>query len=173
MHRRRRLPPPAGPRPRPGPRPGRSGLGERHHNIWPSSGRPGSGKTFLACALANAAIRRGHTALYLRFPRMLDELAIARVGRTLRSPHGHAGPASTSWSSTTSSSGRSPPTRPPTPWRSSRTAPGCARPSSPASCRSPCGTRPWGSRPSPTPCSAKPQGARRRSIAEEEVTTRG
>ena len=48
-------------------------------------GATGTGKTFLACALANAAIRRGHNALYLRFPRMLDELAIARVdGRFAR-----------------------------------------------------------------------------------------
>ncbi|MGH7732179.1 MAG: ATP-binding protein [Gemmatimonadales bacterium] len=39
----------------------------------------GVGKTYLACALANSAIRHGHAALYLRAPRMLDELAIARV----------------------------------------------------------------------------------------------
>jgi DNA replication protein DnaC len=49
-----------------------------HHNIA-VVGPTGVGKTFLACALANAAIRRGHTALYLRAPRMLDELAVARV----------------------------------------------------------------------------------------------
>lgn len=43
------------------------------------------GKTFVACALANAAVRRGHSALYLRGPRMLDELAIARAdGRLSR-----------------------------------------------------------------------------------------
>lgn len=42
-------------------------------------GPTGVGKTFLACALTNCAIRRGHTALYLRASRMLDELAIARV----------------------------------------------------------------------------------------------
>lgn len=48
-------------------------------------GPTGVGKTFLACALANCAIRRGHTALYLRASRMLDELAIARVdGRFAR-----------------------------------------------------------------------------------------
>ena len=38
----------------------------------------GTGKTYLACALAHAAIRNGHTALYQRAPRMLDDLAIAR-----------------------------------------------------------------------------------------------
>jgi len=42
-------------------------------------GATGVGKTYVACALAQAAIRRGHTALYLRFPRMIDELAVARV----------------------------------------------------------------------------------------------
>ena len=48
-------------------------------------GPTGVGKTFLACALAHAAIRRGHTALYLRAPRMFDELAIARAdGRLSR-----------------------------------------------------------------------------------------
>ena len=42
-------------------------------------GPTGVGKTFLACALAHAAIRRGHSALYLRAPRMLAELAAARA----------------------------------------------------------------------------------------------
>jgi len=42
-------------------------------------GATGVGKTYVACALAQAAIRHGHTALYLRFPRMIDELAVARV----------------------------------------------------------------------------------------------
>ena len=42
-------------------------------------GATGLGKTYLACALAEAAIRKGHTALYMRFPRMIDELAVARV----------------------------------------------------------------------------------------------
>ena len=42
------------------------------------TGPTGSGKTYLACALAHAAITNGHTALYQRAPRMLDELAIAR-----------------------------------------------------------------------------------------------
>ena len=42
-------------------------------------GPTGVGKTYLACALAHAAIRRGHSALYLRAPRMFDELAVARA----------------------------------------------------------------------------------------------
>src|SRR6266508_3131392 len=48
-------------------------------------GATGLGKTYLACALANAAIRRGHSALYLRAPRLLDEVALARAdGRLVR-----------------------------------------------------------------------------------------
>lgn len=41
-------------------------------------GPTGGGKTFTACALAQAAVRSGHTALYLRAPRMLDDLVLAR-----------------------------------------------------------------------------------------------
>jgi len=51
----------------------------RHHHNVAVVGATGLGKTFLGCALANAAIRRGHSALYLRAPRMLDELAIAHA----------------------------------------------------------------------------------------------
>lgn len=48
-------------------------------------GSTGVGKTFLACALAQAALRRGHRALYLRAPRLLDDLVIARAdGRLAR-----------------------------------------------------------------------------------------
>jgi len=42
-------------------------------------GATGIGKTFVACALAQAAIRKGPSALYLRFPRMIDELTVPRV----------------------------------------------------------------------------------------------
>ena len=49
-----------------------------HRNVL-IVGATGCGKTFIACALANAAIRRAHTALYLRAPRLLSELALARA----------------------------------------------------------------------------------------------
>ena len=49
-----------------------------NHRSIVITGPTGTGKTYLACALANAAIRNSHTALYQRAPRMLDELAIAR-----------------------------------------------------------------------------------------------
>lgn len=42
------------------------------------TGPTGSGKTFIACALANSACRNGHSAHYIRLPRLLQELHIAR-----------------------------------------------------------------------------------------------
>jgi DNA replication protein DnaC len=46
------------------------------------SGATGAGKTYLACALAQAAIRRGHRALYWRLPRLLDALRLAHADGT-------------------------------------------------------------------------------------------
>jgi DNA replication protein DnaC len=48
-----------------------------HQNIL-ITGPTGVGKTYLACALANAACRQGRTALYQRLPRLFEDLAIAR-----------------------------------------------------------------------------------------------
>ena len=42
-------------------------------------GPTGVGKTFVACALAHAALRHDQRALYLRVPRLLDELVLARA----------------------------------------------------------------------------------------------
>ena len=42
------------------------------------TGPTGVGKTWLACALAHSACRQGHTALYLRLPRLLQDLNIAK-----------------------------------------------------------------------------------------------
>src|SRR5438067_5897587 len=54
------------------------------HNLL-ISGPTGAGKSFLACALTHAAVRRGHTALYVRTPRLLTELALSRGdGRYVR-----------------------------------------------------------------------------------------
>jgi DNA replication protein DnaC len=47
------------------------------HNVL-VTGATGCGKSFLACALAHAAIRQGHTGLYVRTPRLLDDLAVSR-----------------------------------------------------------------------------------------------
>jgi DNA replication protein DnaC len=55
-----------------------------HHNVL-VTGATGCGKSYLACALAHAAIRNGHSALYVRTPRLLDDLAIGRAdGRYAR-----------------------------------------------------------------------------------------
>jgi len=42
------------------------------------TGPTGSGKTFMACALANSACRGGHSTYYIRLPRLLQEMNIAR-----------------------------------------------------------------------------------------------
>lgn len=57
---------------------------ERSQNLL-ITGATGCGKSFLACAMAHAAIRRGHPALYVRTPRLLDDLAVGRAdGRYAR-----------------------------------------------------------------------------------------
>lgn len=48
------------------------------HNIL-VTGPTGVGKSYLACALAHNACRLGHTVLYQRLPRLLEELAFARA----------------------------------------------------------------------------------------------
>jgi len=42
-------------------------------------GPTGVGKSFVSCALANAACRSGYRALYVRVPRLVHQLAIARA----------------------------------------------------------------------------------------------
>lgn len=54
-----------------------AGWVQNHQNLI-LTGATGCGKSFLACALAHAAIRQGHTALYLRAPRLLEDLALSR-----------------------------------------------------------------------------------------------
>ena len=51
---------------------------EGHHIIL--KGASGSGKTFLACALGNAACRKFKSVRYIRLPELLDELNLARAG---------------------------------------------------------------------------------------------
>jgi DNA replication protein DnaC len=51
---------------------------EHHHNVL-IIGPTGVGKTFIACALAQRSIRDGHRAIYVRIPRLLDDLSLARA----------------------------------------------------------------------------------------------
>jgi DNA replication protein DnaC len=61
---------------------------KEHHNLI-ITGPTGTGKTFLACALAHKACREGYSSLYLRVPRFLQDLLISkgdgRFGRLLTS----------------------------------------------------------------------------------------
>lgn len=50
----------------------------REHLNGLITGPTGVGKSFIACALAHQACRDGHTVRYLRLPRLLSELGIAR-----------------------------------------------------------------------------------------------
>ncbi|MDP2234755.1 MAG: IS21-like element helper ATPase IstB [Actinomycetota bacterium] len=51
----------------------------RHHHNVIITGATGLGKTYLACALADRALRDGFTAGYYRLPRLAFELALARA----------------------------------------------------------------------------------------------
>jgi DNA replication protein DnaC len=48
-----------------------------HHNLI-ITGPTGTGKTFLACALAHKACREGYSSQYLRVPRLFQDLLIAK-----------------------------------------------------------------------------------------------
>ncbi len=52
-----------------------------HHNLI-VTGPSGTGKTYLACALVERACRRGFSASYIRAPRLLQDLAVARADGT-------------------------------------------------------------------------------------------
>ena len=51
---------------------------ERHHNVI-ISGPTGTGKTYLACALANRAITDGYSAYYTRISHLLSQTALVRA----------------------------------------------------------------------------------------------
>jgi DNA replication protein DnaC len=61
---------------------------KEHHNLI-ITGPTGTGKTFLACALAHKACRKNLSALYVRIPRLLQDLFISkgdgRYGKLLKS----------------------------------------------------------------------------------------
>jgi len=51
----------------------------RHHQVVLITGATGTGKTYLTCALAQAACRHGLSARYFRLSRLLGDLALARA----------------------------------------------------------------------------------------------
>jgi DNA replication protein DnaC len=51
---------------------------QEHQNVT-VTGATGTGKTFIACALAQQACRKGYSALYRRASRLFDELTLARA----------------------------------------------------------------------------------------------
>jgi DNA replication protein DnaC len=54
----------------------------QEHHVVIVSGATGTGKTYIACALAHEACRRGFRAVYRRTPRLFDELRLARADGT-------------------------------------------------------------------------------------------
>ncbi len=55
-------------------------INEGHHIIL--KGTTGSSKTYIACALGNAACSKFKTVRYIRMPELLDELALSKSGGT-------------------------------------------------------------------------------------------
>lgn len=113
------------------------------------TGATGTGKSYVACALAQQACRTGYRATYRRMPRLLEELALAHADGTYTRLLGGSR-RSTSWCSTTGAWRRSGSRRGATCSRSSTTDTELARQSSPVSCPSRPGTTTWRIRRSPT-----------------------
>ncbi len=51
----------------------------KSHSSILITGKTGTGKTFIACALADQAVRQGCAAVYFRAPRLFSELFLARA----------------------------------------------------------------------------------------------
>ena len=78
-HRRHRLPASPPPGPPIDPQPIGLRLGHASIRTLIVTGPCGVGKSYLACALAQKAVRDGFTSLYTRAPRLLRDLAVARA----------------------------------------------------------------------------------------------
>ena len=55
----------------------------KYHQTVIITGPTGTGKTFLACALAQKACREGYRAIYFYAPKLVRELALAQVDGSL------------------------------------------------------------------------------------------
>lgn len=51
----------------------------RNHQVVLVTGATGTGKTYLACALAQAACRQGISSRYLRLTQLIEDMALARA----------------------------------------------------------------------------------------------
>jgi len=51
----------------------------RNHQVVLITGATGTGKTYLACALAQAACRQGISSRYLRLTQLIEDMAMARA----------------------------------------------------------------------------------------------
>lgn len=51
----------------------------RNHQVVLITGATGTGKTYLACALAQAACRQGISSRYLRLTQLIEDMALARA----------------------------------------------------------------------------------------------
>ena len=57
-------------------------IDEGHHIIL--KGASGNGKTYIACALGNAACRKFKSVRYIRLPELLEELSLAQAAEELK-----------------------------------------------------------------------------------------
>ena len=57
-------------------------IDDKHHIVL--EGASGNGKTYIACALGNAACRKLKTVRYMRMPELIDELNIAKACGTFK-----------------------------------------------------------------------------------------
>lgn len=55
---------------------------DQHHIIF--KGASGNGKTYLACALGEAACRKHLSVRYIRMPELLDELCYAKANNEFK-----------------------------------------------------------------------------------------
>jgi DNA replication protein DnaC len=96
-----------------------------HENLI-LTGQTGTGKTWLACALGRQAARLDHSVLYLRVPRLFEDLAMARLDGRSRALSTRS-PAFSCWCSTIGALTLSTTSSASISWKSSKNATGANR----------------------------------------------